>query len=115
MLLSMSKPFSKHAFTCLASHYFCKTTKEGGEYFAHDKNKIIIAGDEDIIPLFYFFILTCLKFIADLERCARHALKSYFGICSNKLELINSCQRGECSKNQGCGEDLNNRESMKGM
>jgi hypothetical protein len=45
----------------------------GGEYFTHNKNKVIVAGDEDIIPLFYFFILICLKFIADLERCARHA------------------------------------------
>jgi hypothetical protein len=57
----------------LTSHYFQKTTKEGGEYFAHNKSKVIVAGDEDIISLFYFFILICLKFIADLERCAGQA------------------------------------------
>jgi len=60
-------------------------------------------------------MLTCLKFIVDLERCVGQARESYFGICSNKLEPINSCQKGECSKNQGCEQDLNNRESMKGM
>ncbi len=115
VLLSMSMPFSKHAFKCSTSHYFQKTTKEGGEYFAHNKNKVIVASDEDIIPLFFFFTLTCLKFITDLERCARQAWKSYFGICLNKLEVINSNQKGECNKNQGCGKDLNNRKSMKGM
>ncbi len=73
MLLSVSRPSSKRAFNCLTSHYFQKTTKEGGEYFAHNKSKVIVAGDEDIISLFYFFILICLKFIADLERCAGQA------------------------------------------
>jgi hypothetical protein len=114
VLLLVSRPFSKCSFNCWTSHYFKKTTKEGGEYFAPNKSKVIVASDENIISLF-FFILICLKFITDLERCARQAWESYFGICLNKLEPINSYQRGECDKNQGCGKDLYNRESMKGM
>jgi hypothetical protein len=33
----------------------------GGEYFTHNKNKVIVAGDEDIIPLFYFFYIDLFK------------------------------------------------------
>jgi len=54
VLLLVSRPFSKRAFNCSTSPYFQKTTKEGGEYFAYNKSKVIVIGDEDIISLFCF-------------------------------------------------------------